>query len=320
MVNKQIVCLGGGIGTVNLIKGLRKHFKDITVVVSMADDGGSSGRLRRLYNIFPPGDIVSGMSSLIDRKDSILPQLLTYRFPGDRYGRDDRLTGHKLGNLIMVALRDITGNFEDAVELFEKTFHVNGKFYPATSEEVSISAKTVEGKIIHGEERIDLGRYVGKRVLEEVYLHPANAKANKNAIEALKKADIIVAGPGDLYTTILPTLLVPEIKNMLKKSKATRIFVINVANKPFETKGYSVKDFISSVEKHLGCFPFDYIVVNNNFSVNIPTKYRYKYVKTGDMEFLRKQKIKPVVADLVDEKFPLYHNYTKLAKAIVENI
>lgn len=320
MDNKKVVCIGGGIGTVNLIKGLKKYFKDITVVVSMADDGGSSGRLRRLYDIFPPGDIVSGMSALIDKRDSVFPKLLTYRFPGNRYGKDDRLTGHKLGNLIIVALRDITGSFEEAVEVFQKTFHVSGHFFPATEKHVSISAKTAENKIIHGEINIDLGRYAGKRILERVYLHPANAKANKNALAALKSADLIIAGPGDLYTTILPALLVPEISSEVKKSKASKFFVVNVANKPFETKGYSVPDYITSIKKHLGSFPFDHVFVNNNYSVKIPRKFRYQYVHPNGSYDLGKFKVKTVTRDLVDEEFPLYHSFSKLAKAIVENI
>lgn len=317
MANKKVVCLGGGVGTANLIKGLKEYFNNIAVVLSMADDGGSSGRLRRMYNIPPPGDLVSCMAALID-KNSYIYKLLSYRFEGDRYGKDSDLPGHKLGNLMMVALRDITGNFEKAIEIFQKTFQVKGIFLPATSENVSISAKTIEGKKIYGETKIDLGKYEGKRILDKVFLEPQNAKANPEAIKRIKEADVIIAGPGDLYTTILPVLIIEELKNELKKSKAVKFFVVNVANKPFETKGYGVDDYINAVKRHLGFFPFDRVVVNSNFSIKIPRKYKYQYVSINNLNL--NEGIKIVRGDIVDENFSIYHNSSKLAKEIIENI
>lgn len=316
MVDRKIVCLGGGIGTVNLIKGLKDYFSDINVVVSMADDGGSSGRLRRLYNIPPPGDLVSCMSALI-KNDNILQKLLIYRFKGDRYGEDKELGGQKLGNLILTAMLDVTGNFEKAIELFKKTFDVQGNFLPATTKAVSISAKTIEGKIIHREETIDKGQYQGKRILERIFLHPDDARVNPLFIKSIKEADIIIGGPGDLYTTILPVLIVPKVKEALEQSKDTKIFVVNVTNKPFETKGYRVKDYILAIKRHLGTFPFGKIIVNNNLRPAIPSKFNYKYV---DFESIDYDNIQIIKADLIDEKFPLYHDPVKLAKTIVENI
>ncbi len=318
MVNKKIVCLGGGIGTVNLIKGLKDYFSDINVVVSMADDGGSSGRLRRLYNIPPPGDLVSCMSALIKNKNLALANLLTYRFKGDRYGNDKELGGQKLGNLIMTAILDLTGNFEQAIELFKKTFNVEGNFLPATTEAVSISARTIEGKMIHGEEMIDTGKYRGKRVLERVFLNPINAKANPKFIKSIRESDVVIAGPGDLYTTILPVLIIKGVKEALDESKAQKIFVINVANKPFETKGYNVNDYVLAVERHLGVFPFDKIVANDNYVPQIPKDLKYKYVNVNG--FGDNSAAEVVKSDLVNSEFPLYHNSQKLAKTIMENI
>lgn len=275
---KKIVCLGGGIGTVNLIKGLKQISDHLTVVVSMADEGGSAGRLRRLYKILPPGDLVSCMAACVSEKNTLLEKLLTYRFPGNRYSKDEYLAGHKLGNLLLVAMRDITGNFSDAVKLFQTTFGVKGVFLPATREGVTISVKTTEGKIIAGEENIDLGKYDGKRTLDTVYLHPKEAKPGEGVIEALKKAEVIIAGPGDLYTTTLPVLIVPEITQTLLKSRAKKIFIINIANKPFETKGYTVSDYITAIKKHLGLFPFDHVILNTNYSHTIPRKFHYQYV------------------------------------------
>lgn len=316
MVDKKIVCLGGGVGTANLIRGLKKFFRNITVVASMADDGGSSGRLRRLYNIPPPGDLVILMAQVV--KNPYVSKLLTFRFPGNGRGEDAELYGHKLGNLIMIALINITGNFDKAINLFQKIFDIKGNFLPATSEKVSISAKTIEGKLIYGESKIDMGKYSGKRVLEKVFLQPRDTEANSKAIKSIRDADIVIAGPGDLYTTILPVLIVKNIEKMLKKSNALKIFVVNVANKPFETKGYNVDDYISAIKRHLGSFPFDKIIANSNFSVEIPKKYKYQYVGPSASDNLNGSQI--ITNDLVNETFPLYHNSSKLAKTIIENI
>lgn len=316
MVNKKIVCLGGGVGTANLIRGLKDFFKSITVVASMADDGGSSGRLRRLYNIPPPGDLVALMAQFV--KNPYIAKLLTFRFPGNGKGEDSELYGHKLGNLIMIALLNITGRFDKAISLFQKIFDIKGDFLPATSEKVSISAKTIEGNLIYGESKIDLGKYSGKRILEKVFLVPRTAKANKKAIKIIEDADVVIAGPGDLYTTILPVLIVKEIEKTLKKSKSLKIFVINVANKPFETKGYNVDDYINAVKRHLASFPFDKIIANNNFNIKIPKKYQYQYVRLTSPKKLNGVQL--ITNDIVDKNFPLYHNSSKLAKTIMENI
>ncbi len=319
MVDGKIVCLGGGIGTVNLIRGLKSFFSNITVVVSMADDGGSSGRLRRLYKMPPPGDLVSCMSALIKNNDLDLARLLTYRFKGDRYGKDRDLGGQKLGNLILTAMHNITGDFEKAIELFKKTFDIPGIFLPATIKAVSISARTIEGKIIHREETIDLGKYKGKRILEKIFFSPNDAEINPTFEKSLKDADIIIVGPGDLYTTILPVLIVPGVKEaLLKNHHAQKIFVVNITNKPFETKGYSLNDYIKAVERHINVFPFDKIIVNSNFKPVIPSRFYYKYVHFDSVDNVNGTKI--IKADLVDEKFPLYHDPIKLAKAIVGNI
>ena len=317
MDNRKIVCLGGGVGTANLVKGLNKFFEKITVVVSMADDGGSSGRLRRLYNVPPPGDLVSCMAAFASNTNPVISEMLKYRFSGNRYGKDADLSGQKLGNLIMIALRDITGSFDKAIELFQKTFGIKGIFLPATSETVNISAETIEGKKIYGETKIDLGKYKGKRVLEKVYLEPRDVKANPRVLTSIKEADVIIGGPGDLYTTILPVLIVPLVRETLRESRATKIFVVNVTNKPFETKGYGVKDYIIAIKRHLGTFPFSKVIINNNISPVIPPKFNYKYV---DFDANNYDNIQIIKADLIDEKFPLYHDPAKLAKTILNNI
>lgn len=315
-VKPNIVCLGGGIGTVNLLKGLRNHHCNVTVVVSMADDGGSAGRLRRLYSVPPPGDLINCIAAMSDA-DTLLRDLLTFRFSGNRYGGDWALSGHKMGNLMLVALTSLTGDFYKAVSFMEDLFKTKGEILPATAENVSIRAITTDGITVEGEQNIDLGKYNGKRSLEKVLLNPKNAKATKKVLEAMKKADIIVAGPGDLYTTILPVLLVRDISKVLKNAKAKKVFVVNVANKPFETPNYNVSDYINAILKHCGDTIFDQFLVNTNFTPKIPRKYKYDYVSIDIDPRLKNGVMKQ--ADFVDESFPIYHDSEKLASYIIKN-
>lgn len=315
MVNKKIVCLGGGIGTVNLVKGLIELVSDITVIASMADDGGSTGRLRRLYSIPPPGDLVSCMAAM-SKENKTMKKLLTYRFAGERYGEEEALGGHKLGNLMMVALTSVMGDFGKALSQMQKIFKIRGKILPATEESVSIWAETSVGEKVDREENIDLGRFTG--TIEKLHLKPVNPKVSKEVIDAIILADLAIAGPGDLYSTVLPVLLIPDVLDALKKSKAKKIFIVNVANKLFETPNYKVNDYIKSVVKHCGGSVFDFVFVNNNISPTIPEKYKrqYEYVPLT----YKKDRYSVITKDLINTDFPLYHDSLKLAKAIIENI
>lgn len=317
--NQKIVCLGGGIGTVNLAKGLKKYSENISIVVSMADDGGSAGRLRRLFKIHPTGDLVSCMASLAKENNPLLAKVLTYRFPGDRYAKDHELSGHKLGNLIMVAMRDITGSFEGAISLFQQTFDIPGIFLPATQDMVTISAVTKKGETIEGEENIDLGKYNWKDGLAKISIHPSNAKAAEGVVPTIESADTIIVGPGDLYTTILPVLVVPEITKALKKSTAKKVFIINIANKPYETHRYMVDDFVKAISDHLGFFPFHFVLTNNNFSIPIPKDLHYEYVQDISSDVTTRP-FTLIERNVVDPKLPVYHNSDELAKAIGEII
>lgn len=317
MVNKKIVCLGGGIGTVNLISGLKNYCKDITVVVSMADDGGSAGRLRRFYSVPPPGDLVSCISAL-SNVDPLMKQLLTYRFSGDRYGADGLLPGHKFGNLMLVALSAITGDFNIAVAEMQRIFNTSGKILPSTVEGISIWAKTSFGEKVHREENIDLGKFTG--TIDRLFLNPSNPRTPEEVKKAIINADIVIAGPGDLYTTILPVLLVPGILQSVKISKAKKIFVVNVANKTFETPSYTIESYINAIVKHCKSRVFDTFLVNNNFKTPIPNKYKYQYEFVPSNYQNKKNGYKILEDDLVDENFPLYHSPAKLAKTILGNI
>jgi uncharacterized cofD-like protein len=316
MNQKSIVCLGGGVGTVNLLSGLKDYTKQITVVISMADDGGSAGRLRRLYNTLPLGDLISCMAAMIQKNHDIVSKLFRYRCEGERYGKDRELGGHKLGNLMLLAMKDITGNYQLAIEIFKDLFFIEGEFLPATKDPVAISVRTADGKEIYGEEKIDLGKYKGQRVLEHLYLHPENAKAGDNVVKSILQADAVILGPGDLYTNLLPVLAVPEIARSLKETHAKKMFIVNVANKPFETKGYKVSDYLSAINRHIGPLSFDAVFINTNHTQPIPKKFAYTYVqddiKNNAISFIRE--------DFIDTSMPLYHESKKLAKAVWEHV
>ncbi len=311
----NIVCLGGGVGTSQVLKGLRNYPHNLTAIVSMADDGGSAGRLRRTFAVPPPGDLVNCLAALSD-EESVLKKLFVFRFAGKRYGKDTDLSGQKLGNLIFVALTQIyNGNSSKALEEFSRIISSRGKVLPATIGDVNIWAITKSGKRVYGEQNIDLGKYNGDRTLKRVYLAPAGAKAYKGAIEAIKQADLIVAGPGDLFSTVLPVLIVPAIKNALKHSPARKFFIVNVANKPFETAGFAVSDYLDTLKEHLSANIFDTILVNTNQKPKIPANLKYKYVKF-DHSQLKNYKKMVFSGDFIDREFPIYHDSHKIAKAI----
>jgi len=311
----SIVCLGGGVGTAQILKGLRRYPYDLTAVVSMADDGGSAGRLRRAFLVPPPGDIVNCLAALSE-EESILKELFVYRFSGKRYGKDTDLGGQKLGNLIFVALANIyKGNIEKAFEEFSKIISSKGRVLPATTGNVNIWARTTKGSKVYGEENIDLGRYNGGCTLSQVYLDPPQAKAYKPTIESLKNADIVLVGPGDLFSTVLPVIIVPEIKKVLKNSKTRRIFIVNIANKPYETANFKVSDYLSTLKKHLGGDYFDTIIVNTNQKPKMPPKINYQYV-IYDKENLCIYEGKIIEGNYVNSHYPLYHDSDKIAQAI----
>lgn len=312
---ENIVCLGGGVGTAQILRGLKQFSTNLAAIVSMADDGGSAGRLRRAFSILPPGDLVNCLTAL-SNEESILKDLFLYRFAGKRYGKDTDLGGQKLGNLIFVALTDIyKGDTNKALEEFSKIISSQGKVLPATIGNVNIWAKTKDGKTIYGEKNIDLGKYNGSHTLSKVYLDPPSIKAYQNALTAIHNANLIVAGPGDLFTTVLAVLIVSQIKKLIQKTKVKKVFIVNIANKPYETAGFTVSDYLKTLENHLGGNVFDTILVNVNQKPHIPKNLDYKYVMY-DKKNLKKYKEKIIEGDFIDKGFPVYHDSQKIAKAI----
>lgn len=314
---KNIVCLGGGIGTSTLLRGLKKYQPRLTVVTSMVDDGGSSGRLRHAYGVMPPGDIVSCIAALIPEDDEELRSLLLYRFSGkDRSSK--AIDGHKFGNLLMLAEIQRTGDFYKAIDVTKRMFHVDADFFPATEKRSHLWAITKDGRRIHSETALDVAHYSEPYGLKKVYITPSKPEVNPQIVKRLMSADVIVSGPGDLYTNQLPVLIVPQIRDALLKSKAKKIFVLNIANKPFETKGFTIDDFAQTFIDHLGVFPFDTIIANNNVSHAIPKKYPYAYIKPTSAQASLTRKI--IQADVVDDAFPIYHDPKKLAQVFLQAV
>lgn len=317
---KEVVCLGGGVGTSQVLKGLRDENISLTAIVSMADDGGSAGRLRRAFSIPPPGDLINCITALSD-EESILKDLFLYRFSGDRYGKDTDIRGQKLGNLIFLALTDMyKGDANQALEEFSKIISINGKVLPATMDSVNIWARTKDNKKVYGEQNIDLGKYGSKSTsLKEVHLDPPDAKAYQPAVNAILKADLLVVGPGDLFSTVLPVLLVNKINKSIKSSKVKKILIVNIANKPFETNGFKVSDYLLTIKKQLGDSFFDKIIINVNQKPKLPVNLKYNYV-AYDKNNLKDYKEEIIEADLVDVKYPIYHDTQKVAKVVMSQL
>lgn len=311
-----VVCLGGGVGTATVLKGLRNSSLDLTAVVSMADDGGSAGRLRRAYSVLPPGDLVNCLAALSE-EESVIKRLFLYRFKGERYGKDTDLGGQKLGNLIFVALSDLFGgNTSKALEELSKIISPRGLVLPATTSNVNIWALTKDNEKVIGEQNIDLGKYGSKsRTLKEVHLDPPNAKAYSHTIKAIFNSRLIIIGPGDLFSTVLPVLIVPQIKKALATSKATKIFVVNTTNKPFETPKFKVSDYLATIKKHVPDLNFDKILVNANQKPKIPANLKYNYVQY-DKQNLKNLKNAILEGDFVSDSYPLSHDSAKISLAI----
>jgi uncharacterized cofD-like protein len=315
----KIVCLGGGTGLSVLLSGLKYYSNKITAIVTMCDEGGSSGRLRRTLGVPPVGDLRNCLAAL-SYASPTMTKLLNYRFAGERYGKDTELGGHSFGNLLLVALSDITGDFNKGLQEASKILNVSGQVLPSTAENVRIWAETTDGQRVYGEEKIDLGKYDGKREIKKLYLSPSGVSGFKPSILAIKKADMICVGPGDLYTSIMPNLLVKEIKVAISASLAKKILIVNVANKPFETPNYKASDYLMALKNHCGENLFNYIILNTNHTQGLVKYPGYHYVENDYKNLKKLKKLKIITGDFVDRNYPLHHDPDKLAKVIISII
>ncbi len=308
----KIVAIGGGTGLSTLLRGLKEYTDYITAIVTVADDGGSSGRLRRDLGVLPPGDFRQCIAALAD-SEPLMTSLFQYRF-----GAGSGLDGHSFGNLFIVAMAGVTGDFERALLESSRVLAVRGQILPSTLKNVTLCAETRGNE----PESDDLARVAGEseithrgRPIERVYLDPEHVPAYPGAVRAILDADLIVAGPGSLYTSVLPNLLVDDVKRALEAAQAPKLYVCNIATQPGETNDFSVQDHYDALVQHVGSGIFTHVLANNNFSVHFPEQSASKMVRIrpeGALHF------ELVQADLIDEGMPWRHDSNKLAQTIIQ--
>ena len=309
----KIVAIGGGTGLSTLLRGLKLYSANLTAIVTVADDGGSSGRLRRDFGVLPPGDIRNCIAALAD-EEKLLTELLQYRFEAG-----DGLMGHSFGNLFLTAMSEITGDLERAVVASSKVLAIRGRVLPATLTDVSLWATLADGRTIEGESNI--GKSNGQIV--EIGCSPANPPALPAAIAAIQEADYIIMGPGSLYTSVISNLLVPEIAQAIAARQVPRIYVCNIMTQPGETTGYTVADHIESIDRACGQRLFDAVLVQKSPPSTDCLQY---YAKENSYPVLLdrddvKQLGRSIFAVNVMEEDPttryLRHNSRRLAKALI---
>ena len=264
----KIVVIGGGTGLSVMLRGLKEKPLDITAIVTVADDGGSSGILRNELHIPPPGDIRNVLMALADT-EPLLTEVLQYRFPNGT-----GLAGHSLGNLMLAAMTDIAGDFVTGVRELSRVLAVRGRVLPAAASAIVLKAEMVDGTIITGESNIPKAGQTIKRV----FLEPEDVEALPEAVEAIVQADAILIGPGSLYTSIIPNLLVPSLAQAIVESEAVKLFVCNVMTQPGETDNYTVSNHLDAIHAHIGHHLFDYVIVNDG---EIPPQVESKYAEKG---------------------------------------
>ncbi|AZR72274.1 hypothetical protein BBF96_01980 [Anoxybacter fermentans] len=308
----KIVALGGGTGLSTLLRGLKEYTSNITAVVTVSDDGGSSGVLRDEMGILPPGDIRNCLVALADI-EPLMESLFQYRFTeGD-------LKGHSFGNLYIAAMTEITGDFDRAIQESSKVLAVRGRVLPSTLTDIVLCAEHEDGQITRGESRIPQHLTPIRRV----YLEPEDAEPLDETIKAIKEADAIILGPGSLFTSVIPNLLIKGVAEAIRDSRALKIYVCNVMTQPGETTGYTAADHVQKIFDHVGFKLFDYIVVNDE---PIPDKLAQKYAEQGaypvevDYDRLKELGVNVIKSSLISKKNLVRHNPRLLSELIIKLI
>jgi uncharacterized cofD-like protein len=300
----KVVVIGGGSGLATLLRGIRDYPFDITAIVTMTDNGSSTGRLRKDLGILPPGDIRKCIAAL-SKDESKLIDLFEYRFE-----KGKGLSGHSLGNLLISALEDLTGSFEGAVEQISQMLSINGNVYPATLEDVDLCAEFDDGKTVVGESQITKYGY-GSRIKKIFLTH--KAKTNKRALNSIKEADLVLIGPGSLYTSVIPNFLLEKIRDAVKSSKAFKIYICNVSTERGETDGFRLSNHIN-VLKSYGV-DLDAVITNNKV---FGSGFGDGYVMPVKVDLNNVSGLKVFTANIVDRENPLYHDSKKLGRIILE--
>ena len=307
----RIVTIGGGTGLSTLLRGLKQHPVEITAIVTVGDDGGSSGRLRTEFNMPPPGDIRNCLVALAD-SETLLGELFQYRFDSE----DSGLDGHSFGNLFITAMTTVSGSFEQAIIESSRVLNIRGTVVPSSLENIVVAAEMVDGRTLYGETTIVREQARIKRV----FLVPESAEAYDPAIEAILSADLIVLGPGSLYTSVIPNLLVEGIAHAMRFAPGERVYVCNVATQPGETDDFTVLDHVQALEEHCGGLPFDRILVNSNLApsvTGIKPEWGVAAVRYNGLGDYAEQLLVDE-RDVVNPEFPLRHDPEKLAAVLLD--
>jgi uncharacterized cofD-like protein len=319
----NIVAIGGGTGLSTLLAGLKglvgKHdspatwLESLSAIVAVSDDGGSSGRLRDELNMLPPGDIRNCMVALSE-DSNLLSRLFRYRFPGN-----GELGGHSFGNLFLAALTEVTGDFGEAVRLSSEVLASKGRIFPATITDVRLVAELEDGTFAHGETNITASR----KSIKKLRLEPEHCLPLPEALAAIRAADVITVGPGSLYTSLLPPLLVTRVADAIAASPAVKVFICNLMTQPGETDGYTARQHLEVVERYAPKIHFDYLVVNSR-AINPEQATRYeaegaRQIGLSDHveEYAQGHFSELVRADLLDEGDKVRHNPKKLARVVI---
>lgn len=307
----KIVAVGGGTGLSMLLRGIKNITNNVTAVVTVGDDGGSSGRLREEMGVLPPGDIRNCIAALADDED-LVTKLFQYRF---RNG--EGLEGHSFGNLFLTALCSITGDMVRAVKESSNVLSIRGRVLPSTLDDMKLVAEMEDGRIIHGESNIPEAH--GK--IKRLFTDPQNCHALADVISAIREAELIILGPGSLYTSVIPNLLIQEISHEIAKSNAKKIYVCNIMTQPGETDGYSVCDHINTIMKHAGSKKvIEAVLVNDFMPSNLAKKYEMagSYPVKLDFENLKKLGVKLVTRKLIEDSKEglVRHSSNRVARAI----
>ena len=301
----RIVAIGGGTGMSTLLRGLKEYTANLAAVVTVADDGGSSGRLREEYRILPPGDFRQCLIALADA-EPLVKQLFNHRF------REGSLDGHSFGNLFIMAMADITGSFEHALRESGRVLAVRGEILPSTLQDVTLVA-SINGSNVEGESKIP--KHPGP--ISRVFLKPDHTAVNPEAALAIMNAELVIVGPGSLYTSILPNLLVDGMVDAIKASPAIKVFVCNVASQHGETDEFQVSDYLGVLESHVGGNLFDFVIVNSNLS-HEPTGGQTKVI--FDAAAAVHRDVRFLLADVVNTRIPSHHEPAKLARVVMKKV
>jgi uncharacterized cofD-like protein len=297
----RVVAIGGGTGLSTLLRGLKREvgdgIEDLSAIVTVADSGGSTGRLRKIYNIPAPGDIRNCIVALSESEE-VMQRLFQYRFKGDDLG------GHAFGNLFLTALTDITGSFLEAVKLTSQILRTKGSIIPSTVEDVHLVARFDDGTTVQGEEDITkYGKESGARI-EAIWIEPEDAKAPIEAVASIEKADMILFGPGSLYTSIIPNLLIRDIKEAIKRSSALRVFIVNAMTQPGETDGFTAYDHLKTFLHFSGLNGVDAVIVNTRMpSGELLKRYLEENQEpvTPDIAKIAREEVRVFAEDLIGE-------------------